>query len=284
VLRWLRRIAEVTTIVIALGVLVLWCSVPDVRRLARANPATTAFIELRRDQARAANRPFELKWTWKPLALISKYLRIAVLYAEDSNFYRHGGVDWDALEQAAARNLESGELAVGGSTITQQLAKNLFLSPERSVLRKIRELWIAYALEDHLGKQRILELYLNVVEWGDGVFGAEAAARHWYHRSAAALTPAQAARLAVALPNPRLRSPAVKSAELDRKAARILRLMRRDRVIDVAQREEGMVTLGVEAPPAPRVPQAAPPAPDAAPITAADTEETEPPPGPVTTP
>ena len=155
-------------------------------------------------------------------------------------------------------------------------------------MRKLRELWIAYALEDHLGKQRILELYLNVVEWGDGVFGAEAAARHWYHRSAAALTPAQAARLAVALPNPRLRSPAVTSAELDQKAARILRLMRRDRLIDVTQRQDAMVTLGVEQPPPPppRPVPVTPPAPDAAPVTAADTEETEPEPtpGPVTTP
>jgi monofunctional biosynthetic peptidoglycan transglycosylase len=219
-----------------------------------------------------------------------------VIYAEDVNFYRHEGVDWDAIEKAVARDWEKGELAVGASTITQQLAKNLFLSPRRSLLRKLRELWIAYALEDHLDKNRILELYLNVVEWGDGVFGAEAAARTWYHRSAAALTPAQAARLAVALPNPRLRSPGVKSVELDRKAARILRLMRRDRIIDAGQRREGMTALGFSEPdpvqppgpgPGPMAtPDAAAPEPNpdaAAPEpNPAHTEETEP--GPATTP
>jgi len=257
--RWIRRGVEALAIAGALGLLLLWCSVPDVGRLATENPSTTAFIELRRDEARAAGKPFELRWTWKPRALISKYLRLAVIYAEDANFYRHEGVDWDAIEQAAARDWDRGELSVGGSTITQQLAKNLFLSPRRSLLRKLREMWIAYALEDHLDKNRILELYLNVVEWGDGVFGAEAAARRWYHRAAAALTPAQAARLAVALPNPRLRSPAVRSDELDRKAARILRLMRRDKVIDADQRRQGMIDLGLAEPdPIPPMPAPGP--------------------------
>jgi monofunctional glycosyltransferase len=245
---WARRIAEGMVIVVALGLLLLWCSVPDVGRLAGENPRTTAFIELRRDQSRAAGKPFALQWTWKPRTLISKHLRIAVVYAEDARFFLHAGVDWDAVEQAAAHNWDSGGPAIGGSTITQQLAKNLYLSPDRSVIRKLREMWIAYALEDHLDKNRILELYLNVVEWGDGVFGAEAAARHWYHKSAAQLTPAQAARLAVALPNPRLRSPAVKSAELDKKAARILRLMRRDGFIDAAQRQSAMIDLGLAQP------------------------------------
>jgi monofunctional biosynthetic peptidoglycan transglycosylase len=243
---WVRRIGEGMTIAIALGLLLLWCSVPDVGKLARENPVTTAFIELRKDQAHAQGTPFALRWTWRPLPMISKYLRAAVVYAEDARFFEHAGVDWEAVSAAAEDNFR-----VGGSTITQQLAKNLYLSPERSIIRKVREMWIAYALEDHLDKRRILELYLNVVEWGDGVFGAEAAARHWYHKSAAQLTPAQAARLAVALPNPRLRSPAVVSAELDRKAARILRLMRRDRIIEPEQRQDGMTDLGLRPDPVP---------------------------------
>jgi monofunctional biosynthetic peptidoglycan transglycosylase len=264
VLIWLRRGFEALLLLTALGTLLLWCSVPDVGKLATENPTSTAFIDLRRDQARAADQPFELEWTWKPRRLISRYLRLAVIYAEDVHFYEHEGVDWDALEQAAAHAWQEGTFSRGGSTITQQLAKNLYLSPDRSLIRKARELWIAYALEAHLDKERILEIYLNVVEWGPGVFGAEAASRHWYHRSAASLTPAQAARLAV--PNPRLYAPNVASNHLDKKAARILRLMRRDKLIDADQRQQGMIELGFPAPDA--VPA---PSPDAAPI-----EETEP--------
>src|SRR5439155_13237712 len=133
----------------------------------------------------------------------------------------------------------------------QQLAKNLFLSPSRSMVRKLRELLIAYRLEAALDKHRILELYLNVVEWGDGVFGAEAAARHWFHRSAAALTPAEAARLAVALPNPRTRSPAVRSGELARKCAHIVREMRADHVISASEYGAARVELGLDPAPAP---------------------------------
>jgi monofunctional biosynthetic peptidoglycan transglycosylase len=283
---WARRAVEAGTMVVGLSVLVLWCSVPDVERLVHGNPTSTAFIDLRREQARAAGKPFELAWTWKPRGLISKYLRLAVIYAEDVNFYKHEGVDWDALEKAAARNWDKGEYSAGGSTITQQLAKNLFLSPEKSLLRKARELWITYALEDHLDKNRILEIYLNVVEWGDGVFGAEAAARKWYGRSAASLAPWQAARLAVALPNPRTRAPGVKDKALDEKAARILRLMRRDRIIDAAQRQEGMIALGLEKAaevviPVP-VPTTTPvPAPEKTVPEVIETEETE---GPVTAP
>jgi monofunctional biosynthetic peptidoglycan transglycosylase len=292
VLIWLRRGVEALILMAALGTLFLWCSVPDVGKLATENPTTTAFIDLRRDQARAAGQPFELEWTWKPRRMISRYLRLAVIYAEDVHFYTHEGVDWDAIEQAAAHAWDKGTFSRGGSTITQQLAKNLYLSPDRSLIRKARELWIAYALEAHLDKERILEIYLNVVEWGPGVFGAEAAARHWYHRSAAALTPAQAARLAVALPNPRLYAPNVASADLDKKAARILRLMRRDKLIDAAQRQQGMTELGLTVPdPVPPAPPDKPapapattptPAPSTtptppAPETPVETEETEPP-------
>src|SRR5262249_30039581 len=153
-------------------------------------------------------------------------------FAEDANFYTHDGVDWNAVESAMEKDLDRGAMRVGGSTITQQLAKNLYLSPHRSMLRKGREMMIAFALEDHLTKQRILELYLNVVEWGDGIFGAEAAARAWYGRSASALTPAQAARLAVALPNPIDRAPNKHDEELVKKSVRIVRLFRMEGLVD----------------------------------------------------
>jgi monofunctional biosynthetic peptidoglycan transglycosylase len=172
-------------------------------------------------------------------------LRHAVVRAEDAKFWKHEGVDWEAVKKAAERNVGKGDLAIGGSTITQQLAKNLYLSPSRDPIRKLRELFIARRLEQQLSKQRILELYLNVAEWGPGVFGAEAAARRWFGRSASRLTPLQAARLAVALPNPRKRSPRVRAYWLRRKAARLVWSMWRSGLIDAAARDAAFAELGV---------------------------------------
>ncbi|HEY0481797.1 MAG TPA: monofunctional biosynthetic peptidoglycan transglycosylase, partial [Kofleriaceae bacterium] len=245
--RWLRRLAraaEVAGVVAALAVLGLRCSVPDTAPLATENPTSTAFIDLRRADAEAAGRPFALHWQWRPLGAISRYLRAAVIYAEDYNFYRHDGIDWRAVEHAVSADWNKGAMSVGGSTITQQLAKNLYLSPRRSLVRKLRELLIAFALEDHLTKQRILELYLNIVEWGDGVFGAEAAARRWFHHPAHSLTPAEAVRLAIALPNPTARAPDVRDAELTRKAVRLLRLLRMQGLIDAGQERTALDEVG----------------------------------------
>jgi monofunctional glycosyltransferase len=244
----LRRVGlliEIAIVAAAVFALWLWLSVPDVSVLADKNPPTTAFIELRKEQARVAHKDLELAWTWKPLDRISVHLRRAVVITEDWNFWSHDGVDWNALEQAVDKALEDGELSRGGSTITQQLAKNLYLSPDRSLVRKLREMLIAFRLEDELPKQRILEIYLNVAEWGDGIFGAEAAARHYYQRSAADLSPAQAARLAIALPNPFERSPAERSRQLDRRAGRVLRMMRGGKAIDEATLRRGFVELGL---------------------------------------
>ncbi len=233
----------------ALALAVLWASIPTAHELATRVPASTAFIDLRRAQAQQTGRPFALKWQWRRLDQISQYLRAAVVYAEDARFFEHHGVDWSAIEQAAQSNYKSGAMAIGGSTITQQLAKNLYLSPSRSLIRKAREVLIAGRLEEAMGKQRILELYLNVVEWGDGIFGAEAAARHWYGRSARQLTPVQAARLAAALPNPFKRTPKTRTAALQRKVGRILWHMRRDGLINRAQLEDAAREAGLPAPP-----------------------------------
>ncbi len=241
--RWRRilaRAGEIGLVVVATGALALWCSVPNTAVLDDENPTSTAFIDLRRDQAADAGKKLKLEWQWRPLGKISRYLRAGVVYAEDYNFYRHDGVDWSALEHAVESDLEKGQLAIGGSTITQQLAKNLYLSPNRSFFRKLREMLIAFSLEDHLSKQRILELYLNVVEWGDGVFGAEAASRHWFGHSAQTLTPAEAARLAIALPNPIKRAPNVRDPDLTRKASRILALFRMQGLIDADQEKEAL--------------------------------------------
>ena len=230
--------------ILALGALGLWCSIPDTARLAEHNPSSTAFIDLRRATAEADGKPFALRWQWRSLGSISRYLRAAVIYAEDYNFYRHDGVDWDAIEHAVSADWNKGAMAVGGSTITQQLAKNLYLSPRRSVFRKLREALIAFSLEDHLSKQRILEIYLNVVEWGDGVFGAEAAAQRWFHHPAQSLTPAEAIRLAIALPNPIARAPSVRDPELTKKSVRLVRLLRMQGLVDAGQERTALDELG----------------------------------------
>jgi monofunctional biosynthetic peptidoglycan transglycosylase len=243
-LRVLRIGTEVMTVLAAVGALALWCSVPSTKSLAEDNPRSTAFIDLRRDEAEAAGRTFQLRWQWRPIGKISRYLRAAVIYAEDYNFYRHDGIDWGALEDAIEANLDKGSFAIGGSTITQQLAKNLYLSPSRSLLRKAREMLIAFALEDHLSKQRILELYLNVVEWGDGIFGAEAASRYWFGHTSQTLTPAEAVRLAVALPNPFTRAPNLRTPEMRKKSIRLVHLLRLQGLIDEPQERAALDQVG----------------------------------------
>jgi len=258
--RWLRvivRIIEIGTVIAAIPALLLWCTVPTTARLATENPRSTAFIDLRRDQAEAAGKKFQLHWEWRPIGKISRYLRAAVVYAEDIHFYTHDGVDWAAMSDAVERDFAGAK--IGGSTITQQLAKNLYLSPNRSYIRKAREMLIAFSLEDHLTKTRILELYLNVVEWGDGVFGAEAAAKRWFGHSAQSLSPAEAARLAIALPNPIKRAPNVHTTELAQKAIRIINLLRMQGLIDAEQYGSALAEFGARAP-GPPPPAAAPPA------------------------
>jgi monofunctional biosynthetic peptidoglycan transglycosylase len=167
------------------------------------NPSSTSMMRQQLSSLRDKNPDAKLEQVWVPYGRISDNLKRAVIASEDANFTEHDGVDWEALEKAWERNNKRHKVTGGGSTITQQLAKNLFLSGSRNYLRKGQELVIAYMLETVMSKQRILEIYLNVVEFGRGVFGAEAAARHYYRSTAARLDPAQAARLAVMLPNPR---------------------------------------------------------------------------------
>ncbi|MGH7166424.1 MAG: monofunctional biosynthetic peptidoglycan transglycosylase, partial [Nitrospiraceae bacterium] len=175
------------------GVAGYWLATgPDVSHLATNNPSWTALIEARMAEARAQGLPLKPDQTWVPLSLISLHLQRAVIIAEDASFYHHEGFDWEGIRDAAMRNVEEGKLQRGGSTITQQLAKNLYLSPEKNLLRKINEALITWTLERQLTKNRILELYLNVVEWGQDVYGAEAAARHHFGKAAEDLTPEEA--------------------------------------------------------------------------------------------
>jgi monofunctional biosynthetic peptidoglycan transglycosylase len=256
--------------VLLLALIALWVSLPDVRHLASANPATTAMIDLRRRQATDAGKPFRLRWEWRPLGRISPLLQRAVIYAEDPVFFQHQGVDWEEIKEAAAHDWHTKSFERGASTITQQVAKNLYLSPSRNPIRKLREFAIAKRLDRDLSKSRVLEIYLNIAEWGDGVFGAEAAARHWFGCSAAQLDAAQAARLAVALPNPILRAPTVRSRQLARKAARLVRALRRAGLIDEAEADEGQRSLGIAPKGQAQAPEPEPP-PEPEPDIGADT-------------
>jgi monofunctional biosynthetic peptidoglycan transglycosylase len=203
----------------------LYVTVPDVRPLVRENPASTAFIERRVDEARAGGRRLDPRQRWIAYGRISAQLKRAVLVAEDSAFWQHEGIDLEQIRESFEYNLERMDFARGASTITQQLAKNLYLSPSRNPVRKVRELMIARRLEAVLSKQRILEIYLNVIEWGDGVFGAEAAARAHFGIGAGALGAEQAALLAAAIINPRVLDPGHPSARLRRRQRMLLRRM-----------------------------------------------------------
>lgn len=163
----------------------------------------TSFMAYRMAELHATSPKARLQYTWVPYERISNHLKRAMVAAEDARFVDHEGFDWEGIQQALAKNQKKGRVVAGGSTITQQLAKNLFLTPSRSYLRKAEEALITVMLEAFLDKRRILELYLNVVEWGSGIFGAEAAARRYFGVPAAQLTPEQAARLAAMAPNPR---------------------------------------------------------------------------------
>jgi monofunctional glycosyltransferase len=203
----------------------IYLTLPDVRVLRTQNPQTTAFMELRARQAEEKGEPVRKAHRWVAYARISPNLKRAVLVAEDSAFWQHEGIDFQQLRESMEVNIERMEFARGASTITQQLAKNLYLSPSKNPIRKIREILIARRLEAELPKQRILELYLNVIEWGDGIYGAEAAARTYFHKPASDLSASESALLAAAIANPRVLSPAHPGARLLRRQKMVMRRM-----------------------------------------------------------
>ncbi|OIN98959.1 MAG: monofunctional biosynthetic peptidoglycan transglycosylase [Desulfovibrionaceae bacterium CG1_02_65_16] len=175
---------------------------PDVGALAKKNPGKTAFMEWREAQWAKEGVKKTIVQRWVPISRVSPLLIKAVLIGEDDKFYHHEGFDYEAMEQALEKNMREGRFAAGASTISQQLIKNLYLSPEKSLTRKVKEAILTWRMEHTLSKRRILELYVNVAEWGDGIFGIEAASRHYFHKSASALSSTEAARLASVLPNP----------------------------------------------------------------------------------
>lgn len=189
------------------------------------DPGSTSFMSAQLESLRERDPNARLRHEWVPYERISPHLKRAVIAAEDANFTEHDGVDWDAIEKAYEANLKRGKPVRGGSTITMQLAKNLFLSGSRSYVRKAQELVITYMLEAVLGKRRILEIYLNVAEWGVGVFGCEAGARRHYGVTCARLDPGQAARMAAMLPRPRFYDRNPGAPALARRAAIVQRWM-----------------------------------------------------------
>ena len=224
---WVRRLLGLIVMVL-LGWLV-WVAAtwPDVRALATQPPTTTAFIERYQERERAADRTPRAEWRWVPYGAISLHLKRAVLVAEDIGFYHHHGFAPGNMRVAMTEALEERKIPRGASTITQQLAKNLWLTPSRSPLRKAREGVLTWQLERALSKRRILELYLNVVEFGPGVYGAEAAGRRYFGKPAAELDEDEAAQLAAALPKPRAWHPGVKTPSYRRYVENIRRRMDR---------------------------------------------------------
>ena len=220
-------------ILLVLVVLLLWPVLsigsyliyPDIASLKKSNPRMTAFMEYREQEWQKQGKKKTIVQTWVPSRQISPYLQRAVIIAEDDKFWSHEGFDFEAMQGALEKDLKKKKFKFGGSTISQQLAKNLFLSPSKSIIRKIREAILTWRLERTLSKSRILELYLNVVEWGDGIFGAEAAARHYFGKSASDLSAEEAARLATVLPNPKRMNPVGVSRYVDARSKIIYDIM-----------------------------------------------------------
>jgi len=189
------------------------------------NPSSTAFMVARESQRAQAHLPPLQPHPWVPYARISAHLKRAVLAAEDSRFNEHHGFDWEGIQAAFKKDMRKGRLVAGGSTITQQLAKNLFLSERRSIWRKAEEAFITLMIENLWTKKRILEVYLNEIEWGDGLFGCEQAAHHYFGASAQSLSAEQAAQMAAMIPNPRYYDHHRGHPKLQNKAATVLARM-----------------------------------------------------------
>jgi monofunctional glycosyltransferase len=239
----LRRLILLGVVVLATLLAYLWLGLPgrgEVRALAKSNPGLTGVMRQREKEAQAAGRTPRRQQTWVPLSRVSRHLVHAVLSSEDQNFFGHQGVDWDAIEKSVQEDRKQWRLARGGSTITQQLAKNLFFTTHKSPVRKLRELLVAHWLEEDLGKRRILELYLNVIEWGPGVYGIGEASRQYFDKTPSGLTLGESALLAVTLPNPVHWNPKrAPQFALRRQQELLSRLRRENAIADLPASEAG---------------------------------------------
>ena len=184
-----------------------YLSIPDVTYLKDSNPKLTAFMQLRKDQAKTRGKKYKIRHQWVSFQKIPDLLKKAIRISEDASFYKHEGIDYVELKESIKKNLKKGALVRGGSTITQQLAKNLFLTPDKSFIRKLKELLIAKRMEETLSKNRIFNLYLNVIEFGPGIFGVEAASQYYFHKNVQTLSLEEIVRLAAVIPRPLKTSP-----------------------------------------------------------------------------
>lgn len=259
---------------------------PDIDDLKKIRPVPTAFMEYRQNEWAEQNRDITLHQKWVGISQISPNIIKAVLIGEDDKFWKHEGFDVKGMEQALERTLKKGKMA-GGSTISQQLSKNLYLSPSKNPVRKIKEAIITWRIEKSLSKRRILEIYLNVAEWGDGIFGIEAAARHYYHKSAKNLTGLEASRLAAVLPNPIKYSPTGDQKYVKNRSRIIYKIMKRRGIVipefkevmtppkkeeaaeESAENNGSVINLFDEAPPQ----EAAAPQPDATTVSEENVEQ-----------
>ncbi len=229
-----------TVLFLALYTLLCLFSVPDLCDLDKKNPKTTAFIENRKDEWAEHGLKRKIDQRWIPLSAISKNLKNAVVVTEDPNFTHHHGIDFFAIRMAMERNLEEGEIVSGASTITQQLMKNLYLSPSRNPLRKWKEGILTLRVERCVKKNRLLELYLNVIEWGESVYGIEAASRKYFGKSASSLDPAESALLTAMIPNPIVYNPYRYNPRLLKRKNLTLKLMWRAGMLSKSRYQESV--------------------------------------------
>lgn len=225
---WAKSNRILAVVYVVAGLIVIqYLILPNnsLQSLRKSNPTRTALMYQRVEEAEELEKNFSIEQRWIPLSKMSKHLIHAVIVSEDGTFYEHEGVDWYELEESLMKNIERGKAARGGSTISQQLAKNLYLSTSKNPLRKFKELIITLRMERVLSKRRILEIYLNVIEWGNGVFGAEAAAKKYFGKSASQLTREEAAKMASVIPSPRRHKPNESSRYVERRSSIILSRM-----------------------------------------------------------
>ena len=264
------RVHKVKTILFLAGTFLLieLLTIPflSISGLNAANPKETALMRQRVHEAESEQKQLKIVQTWIPLSRVPSYVLDAIIVAEDGTFYEHGGIDWFEVQESLERNLEEGRAARGASTITQQLAKNLFLSTSKDPVRKLKEVVITLLMEGQLSKRRILELYVNIIEWGRGIFGIEAAARTFFGKPASALTLDEGARLAAVIPSPLRHRPDADTRYVLRRKAIVLGRMAARRQIPVTTEEEEPSRSPEQSPvgesPAASPPETAPAAPD----------------------
>ena len=225
------------------GVLYIYLSLPNVSHLKSQNPKATALIEQRQREAQQSGKEFKVRQVWVGFDGIPALLKEAVRVAEDARFYEHEGIDYEEMNEALKKNLEQGRWARGASTITQQLAKNLYLSTEKSLIRKLREYFLAVRLEEELPKNRIFHLYLNVIEFGPGIFGVEAAARHYFGKSVGQLNLEEIVRLTAVIPKPLVESPTRNSRWLKWRAGWLLSTLRKTGHINSDQYRQAIASF-----------------------------------------